>query len=77
MVRNKVSTGSTLSYLCLIKHHAMKGNGGIAPSFLALVKGGGEWSASGPGRFIPGERVPGTYWTEGWLGLRAGLEAVE
>jgi hypothetical protein len=54
----------------------MKGNGGIAPSFLALVKGG-EWSASPPGRFIPGERAPGTYLTEGWLGPRAGLEAVE
>jgi hypothetical protein len=24
---------------------------------------GGEWLASHPGRFIPGERAPGTHWT--------------
>jgi hypothetical protein len=25
-------------------------------------------------RFIPGERAPGTHWTGGWVGLRAGLD---
>jgi hypothetical protein len=34
----------------------------------ALV--GGEWSASRPGRFTPGERAPGIYWIRGWLGYR-------
>jgi hypothetical protein len=35
----------------------------------------GEWSASRPGRaFTPGERTPGTHWTGGWVGLRAGLD---
>jgi hypothetical protein len=35
----------------------------------ALV--GGEWSASGPGCFNPGERAPG------WVDLRAGLDDLE
>jgi hypothetical protein len=30
-------------------------------------------SASSPGRFTPGERIPGTHWTGGWVGPRAGL----
>jgi hypothetical protein len=35
----------------------------------------GEWSASRIGRaFIPGERTPGTHWTGGWVGPRAGLD---
>jgi hypothetical protein len=37
---------------------------------------GGEWSASRPGRFTPREWVPGTLWTGGWMGLRAGLDTV-
>jgi hypothetical protein len=37
----------------------------------------GEWSASRPGRFTPGERVPDTYWIGGWMFPRAGLDAVE
>jgi hypothetical protein len=34
---------------------------------------GGEWSASRPGSFTPGERVPGTHWIGGWLDPRVGL----
>jgi hypothetical protein len=41
----------------------------------ALV--GGEWSASRPGRFTPGERAPSTYWIGGWEGPRAGLDDME
>jgi hypothetical protein len=37
---------------------------------------GGEWSASRPGRFTPRERAPGTHWIGGWVGPRAGLDAV-
>jgi hypothetical protein len=40
----------------------------------ALV--GGEWSASRPGRFTPRERTPGNHWIGGWVGPRAGLDAV-
>jgi hypothetical protein len=38
---------------------------------------GDEWSASGPGRFTPDERAPGTYWIGGWVGPRIGLVNVE
>jgi hypothetical protein len=41
----------------------------------ALV--GGEWSASRPSRFIPGERAPGTHWIGGWVCPRNGLDDVE
>jgi len=34
---------------------------------------GGEWSASRPGRLYPRER-PGTHFTGGWMGPRAGLD---
>jgi hypothetical protein len=41
----------------------------------ALV--GGEWSASRPDRFTPGERTLGTHWIGGWVGLRVGVDEVE
>jgi hypothetical protein len=41
----------------------------------ALV--GGEWSVSRPGRFIPGERAPGTHWIGSWVDIRAGLHNLE
>jgi hypothetical protein len=37
----------------------------------------GEWSASRPGRFTPGEIAPGTHWTGGWVGPRAGLDDMQ
>ncbi|PNF38935.1 Brain-specific homeobox protein-like protein [Cryptotermes secundus] len=40
--------------------------------FLASELFGGEWSASFPGRFTPGERVPGTQ----WIGSCVGSESV-
>jgi hypothetical protein len=45
--------------------------------FLTSALVGGEWSASRPCRFTPGERAPGTHWIGGWVGLRSGLDAVE
>jgi hypothetical protein len=45
--------------------------------FLASALDGGEWSASRPGRFTPGERASSTHWIKGWVGPRAGLDAVE
>jgi hypothetical protein len=41
---------------------------GIALQFLTSALYGSEQSASRPGRFIPGVRVPGTHWTGGWVG---------
>jgi hypothetical protein len=34
-------------------------------------------AASGPGRFTPVERAPGTHWIKGWVNPRAGLDDVE
>jgi hypothetical protein len=45
--------------------------------FLTSALAGGEWSASRPGRFTPGEKAPGTHWIGGWVGPRAGLDDVE
>jgi hypothetical protein len=41
----------------------------------ALVAG--EWSASRHGSFTLGETVPGTHWTEHWMGPRVCPDAVE
>jgi hypothetical protein len=41
----------------------------------ALV--GGEWSASRPGRFNPGERASDTLWIGGWVDLRSDLDDLE
>jgi hypothetical protein len=45
--------------------------------FLTSALGGGEWSASRPGRSNPGERAPVTHWVGGWVDHRAGLDDVE
>jgi hypothetical protein len=41
---------------------------------LTSALAGGEWSASRPGLFTPEERASGTYWIEGWVDPRAGLD---
>jgi hypothetical protein len=56
----------------------MKAYGGVdVQFFLTLALVGGEWSASRPGRFTPGERDSGTHWIEGWVSPRASLDDVE
>jgi hypothetical protein len=45
--------------------------------FLTSALVGGERSASRPGRFTPGERVPATQWIGGWVDPIAGLDDVE
>jgi hypothetical protein len=43
---------------------------------MALV--GGDWSASRPCLFAPGETAPsGTHWIGGWVVPRAGLNFME
>jgi hypothetical protein len=44
--------------------------------FLTSALDGGEWSASRPYRFIPGERATNAHWTGGWADSRVGLDAV-
>jgi hypothetical protein len=45
-------------------------------AFLTSALDGSEWSASRIGRFTPGKEAPGTQWLGGWVGPRAGLDAV-
>jgi hypothetical protein len=45
--------------------------------FLASALAGGEWSASRPGRYTPGEIAPGTHWIGDWVDSRAGLDDLE
>jgi hypothetical protein len=45
--------------------------------FLTSALVGGEWSASRPGHFTPGERASGAHWIGGWVGPRAGLDDME
>jgi hypothetical protein len=67
---------STLQ-LCSLRHEDIRESGGIAPTFLTSALDGGEWSASRPCRFTPGEVAPGTHGIGGWVGPRVGLGAVE
>jgi hypothetical protein len=58
----------------------MKAYGGVDVQihiFLASALIGGEWSASCPYRFTPGEKAPSTYWIGGWVDPRVGLDDVE
>jgi hypothetical protein len=45
--------------------------------FLTSAVIGGEWSASHPGPFTPGERAPATLWTGGCVGPTARLDDME
>jgi hypothetical protein len=45
--------------------------------FLISALVGGEWSASCPGRFTPGEIVPRTHWIGGWMDRRTCLDDME
>jgi hypothetical protein len=57
----------------------MKTYGGVEVymhAFLNSALDGAELSASNPGRFTSGERDFSTHWVGGWVGRRAGLDAV-
>jgi hypothetical protein len=45
-------------------------------SLFASARDEGEWSASPSGHFTRRERAPGTHQIGGWVGPRAGLDAV-
>jgi hypothetical protein len=48
----------------------------LAPSILTSALDGSEWRASRTCLFTTMERAPGTLWIGGWVGHRAGLDAV-
>jgi hypothetical protein len=63
-----------------MKHYTMVTYGGVDVEihvFLTSPLAGGEWSASRLGRFIHGERAPGTHWIGGWVDPRARLDNTE
>jgi hypothetical protein len=73
---SRIGRGKVVLYL--LKHHAMKTYGVVKVklhAFLTSALDGGEWSASRPDPFTPG-KDPGTHVIGGWLGPRAGLDAV-
>jgi hypothetical protein len=64
----------------IIKHYEMKAYGGVDVQIHVVLTSalvGGQWSASRPYRFTPGERAPGIHWIRGLVGPRAGLDDVE
>jgi hypothetical protein len=57
----------------------MKAYGGVDVKIDVLfisALGGGEWSASRPGRFTFGVKASGTHWIGGCVGPKASLDAV-
>jgi hypothetical protein len=50
---------------------------GIVPPFLTSALDGGEWLVLRHGRFVTREIAHATHWLGGWVGPRAGLDAVE
>ena len=56
--------------LCFFKRSAMKAYGGMEVQFDALLilgRNGGDWPASWPRCYNPGERHPGVLWPQGWV----------
>jgi hypothetical protein len=46
-------------------------NGGVVVQIHIVLNSalvGGEWSASRPSSFTPGEGAPGNHWIGGWVG---------
>jgi hypothetical protein len=54
-----------------LSHKDIWGNGGISLPFLTLALDGGEWSASCPSWFIPGERAHSTHCIGGQVGPKS------
>jgi hypothetical protein len=59
------------------RHEDIWGSGGINLRFLTSPLDGIDLSASCPGSFTREDRAPGTHWTEGWVGSRAGLDSAK
>jgi hypothetical protein len=56
---------------------AYEGVGVYIHIFLISALARGEWSASCSCRFTPGEGIPGTHWTGGWVDPRVCLDDLE
>jgi hypothetical protein len=58
------------------RHEGVLGSGSIAPRILTSALDGDEWPASRLDRLTSREGAPGTHWIGGWMGSRAGVDAV-
>jgi hypothetical protein len=67
----KIKFAHALNYLCTTICRRVWEGGCIAPSFLTSALDGDEWSASRRGRF-----TPSIHWIGGWVGTRAGWDAM-
>jgi hypothetical protein len=70
MLLGKVKLALILTYQAL-RHEGYGRVDVYSRIYMTSALAGGEWSASRPGRFTPGERAPGTYWIGGWVDSRA------
>jgi hypothetical protein len=71
--------GESSTYM-RIKHYSMQAYEEVNVQiyiFLTSALAVGEWSASRPSCFTPGERVPCIHWIGGWVYPRSGLKVVE
>jgi hypothetical protein len=63
----------------LSRYTPCRHTGGEEVQLLLILNLGTKWgwvvSVTPRPRFTPGERTPGTHWTGGWVGPRAGLDA--
>jgi hypothetical protein len=75
-IKVKFSLCLTNYTLC---HEGVLGSGCIDPHFLTSTRAEGEWLASRPCHFTPGERPPppGTQCIGSWVGPRADLDNVQ
>jgi hypothetical protein len=77
IVKVKSKVVPMLCFNCAPRHEGILGELRYSSTHsLNLPLGGGEWSASRPGRFTPRERAPTTHGIGGWMGPRAVLDAV-
>jgi hypothetical protein len=60
--------------VCIFLPIYNKNKNKFVPVFLNSALDGSEWSPSGPGRFIPGERNNGSRWIGDWLGPIVSLD---
>jgi hypothetical protein len=67
-----------INYSPSASYEGVWGNGGVCLPILNLVvDGGGEWAASRPGHFTPGEKVAVFLWDSDWEILRYFLDILE
>jgi hypothetical protein len=60
-----------------LRHEGAWGSSCDPRFFFTSALAGGEWSASRPCHFTPGEETPAAHWIWGWVGPTAGMDDME